>query len=80
MKSTEARKLIGKIVAWDYGIDRHRGTAFLRIGTLTEVKNRNVVVDGNYYWLSDLANFRLATKEDLEFQAKRDAWIAGIRK
>lgn len=63
MKVGEARKLIGKRVVWEIAHDHHRGTYLLRGGVLQGIEGKNAIVDGDYKWLPDMRNLRLAEDE-----------------
>jgi hypothetical protein len=60
MKPTEVRKWIGKRVEWDELIDIRRGTHVIREGVITDVKARNIEINGDWKWLSRLTNLRLS--------------------
>jgi hypothetical protein len=53
-KASDLKKHIGQIVEWRYAHDRHRGTCLIRRGRLERIEGRNVVVDGEYYWFTDI--------------------------
>ena len=50
-----ARKCLGAIVYWD---DVGSRSVFLRSGKLEDYKNRNVMIDGNWMYLSHLKSLR----------------------
>ena len=57
MKAKEARALIGKHVEWD--VDS-RFTAFpTRNGLVEDVKGRNVLIGGDWFWLPKIKEFRI---------------------
>jgi hypothetical protein len=58
MKASEARKLIGKKVEWEYAHCRHRGTCLVAYGVVEEVKGRNIMISGSWKWLPDLINLK----------------------
>ncbi len=57
-RATIVRGWIGEKVQWEDCIDHRRGTFMLRTGKLQDVKGRNVMINDNWLWLPDLANFR----------------------
>lgn len=63
-KAAEARKLIGKLVAWDDCLDYRRGTYCTRLGTIISVQGKNVEIGGDWKWLPNLVKLREATEED----------------
>lgn len=74
------KKLIGKTIAWDDHVDVRRGTYVTRVGTLDDVRGRNVVIDGSYKWMPDLHLFREATEDDIEFDKKYQGQIHRLGK
>ena len=52
------RPTIGTRIEWEECYDRHRGTCIVRDGLVTDVKGRNVWIDGDAKWLPDLSNWR----------------------
>ena len=51
----EARAAIGQRVWWD---DVGKRYIFVRSGTLTGVKDKNVEIDGDWKWRPNLTNLR----------------------
>lgn len=59
MKAAEARKLIGKQVEWDDILDAFRMTGtVVRSGYCTDVRGKNIMIDGDWKWLPKLLNLR----------------------
>ena len=57
MKAKEARAFIGKYVEWDTDT---RYTAFpTRNGMVEDVKGKNVLIHGDWFWLPDTKEFKI---------------------
>lgn len=54
MKTPEARKLIGKWVEWDVDSILSR----TRKGIVEDVRSKNILISGDWYWLPHLENLR----------------------
>jgi hypothetical protein len=60
----EARERIGKRVEWDDGGSVY---TFFRSGILQDVSGRNLLIDGDWKWRSDLKCLRDCESEDRNF-------------
>lgn len=58
MKVSEAKLLIGKKVTWEYARDSIRGSSCVGTGTLTDIKGKNALIDGDWKWLPHLFNLK----------------------
>lgn len=58
MKNKEAKQFIGKVVEWDV---ENRVSIITRRGTVEEIKGKNICIDGDWKWLPDIKDIRLAT-------------------
>lgn len=61
----DARAAIGQMVYWnERGSARYHGAE--RCGTLTEVSGKNLLINGEWKWRTDLLNLRTTKERDLK--------------
>ena len=58
LNAAQARKLIGRLVQWEEGHDKHRGTYIIRTGIIEEVRGKNIRTESNWKWLPDMINLK----------------------
>jgi len=60
MKTPEARKLIGKTIEW-----RTPTSFYVRRGVIEEVKNKNILISGDWHWLPDMKEIKVIENPDI---------------